>query len=324
MLGGAPKAKLAPFGDIYLELRPLPPSSATCSRPSTASTSRRTPTASPRSTTTASTPPARRPTSSTRRRRTARRRRVFSTGNGAPGYGTVTAPAPSTGIKVGASTQFGAHRLGLDRSHQPGHRQRRDRLVEPRARRRPAPTASTSWPTAPTPPATRPLNTVMDGRYAWETWGGTSRSTPVAAGAAALVYQAYRKAHGGTVPAGFNAHGQADPQVRGASTWATTASPRAPARSNAGRAVQGGGRHRRARVSPERLAVGRLPRQGVPGVPAPDRPRRLDTQTFNVGGPGGTWQVSDRYLKRTDEDVSTSPPRRCRRRARPASTRRTI
>src|SRR5262249_43826942 len=48
------------------------------------------------------------------------------------------------------------------------------------------------------------LNTVMNGDVAWETGGGRSRSTPVAAGAAALVYQAYRQAHGGTVPAGFN------------------------------------------------------------------------------------------------------------------------
>src|SRR6185436_4653038 len=47
------------------------------------------------------------------------------------------------------------------------------------------------------------LNTTTDGHVAWETWGGTSRSTPVAAGATALIYQAWRKAHGGSVPAGF-------------------------------------------------------------------------------------------------------------------------
>ena len=32
---------------------------------------------------------------------------VFSTGNGAPGYGTATPPSPVAGINVGASTQFG-------------------------------------------------------------------------------------------------------------------------------------------------------------------------------------------------------------------------
>ena len=44
-------------------------------------------------------------------------------------------------------------------------------------------------------PGDATLNTVLDGRIAWVTWGGTSRSTPVAAGATALVYQAYKKAH---------------------------------------------------------------------------------------------------------------------------------
>ena len=41
-------------------------------------------------------------------------------------------------------------------------------------------------------PGDATLNTVIDGRNAWETWGGTSRSTPVAVGATALVYQAYK------------------------------------------------------------------------------------------------------------------------------------
>ena len=38
------------------------------------------------------------------------------------------------------------------------------------------------------------LNTILDGRSAWVTWGGTSRSAPVAASATALVYEARRKA----------------------------------------------------------------------------------------------------------------------------------
>ena len=47
------------------------------------------------------------------------------------------------------------------------------------------------------------LNTILDGNDAWLTWGGTSRSTPVAAGATALVYQAWKQANGPTLPAGF-------------------------------------------------------------------------------------------------------------------------
>ena len=41
------------------------------------------------------------------------------------------------------------------------------------------------------------LNSALDGRVAWETWGGTSRSTPVTVAATALVYQAWRQSHGG-------------------------------------------------------------------------------------------------------------------------------
>ena len=47
----------------------------------------------------------------------------------------VDAPAPVTGISVGASTQFGGDRLGFDHELQPGHGQRRDRLVGPRTGR---------------------------------------------------------------------------------------------------------------------------------------------------------------------------------------------
>ena len=45
-------------------------------------------------------------------------------------------------------------------------------------------------------PGDATLNTIIDGRNAWTTWGGTSRSTPVAVGEAALIYQAYKAAHG--------------------------------------------------------------------------------------------------------------------------------
>ena len=57
------------------------------------------------------------------------------------------------------------------------------------------------------------LNSALDGRVAWETWGGTSRSTPVTVAATALVYQAWRQSHGGTIPAGLLRDREADPEV---------------------------------------------------------------------------------------------------------------
>ena len=60
---------------------------------------------------------------------------LFSTGNGAPGYGTTTPPSPVVGIKVGASTQYGATGWDSIKQVQPGQRQRRRELVQPWARR---------------------------------------------------------------------------------------------------------------------------------------------------------------------------------------------
>jgi hypothetical protein len=38
---------------------------------------------------------------------------LFSTGNGAPAYGTTAPPSPDTGIAVGASTEWGSSRVDL-------------------------------------------------------------------------------------------------------------------------------------------------------------------------------------------------------------------
>ncbi|HNT35223.1 MAG TPA: S8 family serine peptidase, partial [bacterium] len=45
-------------------------------------------------------------------------------------------------------------------------------------------------------PGSVPINEYRNGWGAWETWGGTSRSCPLAAGIAALVYEAYQQKHG--------------------------------------------------------------------------------------------------------------------------------
>jgi hypothetical protein len=131
---------------------------------------------------------------------------VFSTGNGGPGLGTTTPPAPVTSIKVGASTQFGA--TGWDSITR--HSQVTDNDIANWSDRGPGSTGSNGVDlvadgaySAGAVNLTRALQEGKNGQNAWATWGGTSRSTPVTAGATALVYQAFRKAHP-SVPENFN------------------------------------------------------------------------------------------------------------------------
>jgi len=120
-----------------------------------------------------------------------------STGNGAPGFGTTTQPSPMTGINVGASTQYGSTTVfepieGADQiiygdvmswsGRGPGARG--DAGVDL--------LANGAWGAGDLP-----LNLTWSGASSWYTWGGTSRSTPTAAGNAALMYQAYKQANGG-------------------------------------------------------------------------------------------------------------------------------
>lgn len=122
---------------------------------------------------------------------------LFSTGNGAPGYGTNAPPSPVTGIAVGASTQMGAAG-GWDSATDIDQVNVGD--VIPWSNRGP----SASGGLAPNVVADGayssgaiPLNMgAFNGAYAWDIWGGTSRSCPVAAGNLTLVYDAYKSANG--------------------------------------------------------------------------------------------------------------------------------
>ncbi|MDW8350679.1 MAG: S8 family serine peptidase [Anaerolineae bacterium] len=123
---------------------------------------------------------------------------LFSTGNGASAYGTVAPPTPASGIGVGASTEFGS--TGWDSIT------RTDQIVYgdviPFSNR------------GPGARGTNGVDVVAGGAFAagaeelnyysistwgapngdlsWASWGGTSRSAPVAGGVLALIYQAYR------------------------------------------------------------------------------------------------------------------------------------
>ncbi len=127
---------------------------------------------------------------------------LVSTGNGAPGYGTTTPPSPNTGIRVGASTQFGS--TGWDSITSTTQIMSND---------------VTGWSNrGPGARGTAGVDVVANGAYAagdealnyysvstwgapngnlsWASWGGTSRSSPVAMGNLALLYQAYKAKNG--------------------------------------------------------------------------------------------------------------------------------
>lgn len=127
---------------------------------------------------------------------------LFSTGNGAPAYGTAAPPSPATGIAVGASTEFGS--TGWDSITSTTQILAND--VIPFSNR------------GPSARGTNGVDVVAGGAYAagdeelnyysvstwgapdgnssWVSWGGTSRSAPVAGGVLALIYQAYKEANG--------------------------------------------------------------------------------------------------------------------------------
>ena len=130
-----------------------------------------------------------------------------SSGNGGWGFGTINSPQGDTTVSVGASSKYGASTVF-------GSALTADQLLNgdvasfsgrgPDALGRPDPDvlATGAWGAGDTP-----LNAAVydayevswfvgDGNNAWYEWGGTSRSSPEAAGVMALVYQAYKEANG--------------------------------------------------------------------------------------------------------------------------------
>ena len=230
---------------------------------------------------------------------------LFSTGNGAPGFGTVTPPSPASAISVGASTQFGG--TGWDSIDRISQVTEDDVMVwsnrGPGANATPgvdvvADGAFSSGDTT--------LNTVLDGRTAWVTWGGTSRSAPVAASATALVYEARRKA-GGSINPGFYSTAK-DILKSSAKDFGYDSMIQGAGSVDAGKATATAA-GARSRVSPNEWRVGDYRGQEYPVFAHTIAPGGSDSQSFTLDGPG-TWQVSDRQMVRTDSEslsFSSSP-----------------
>lgn len=120
---------------------------------------------------------------------------IFSVGNGSPGFGTVAGPAPENGLFVGSSTTHGS--TGWDDAA--GADQITYGDVGSFSGRGPGAKGDAGvhlLASGSRSSGDVPVNQAMSGWHAWTTWGGTSRSGPVAAGNAALVYQAFRDTFG--------------------------------------------------------------------------------------------------------------------------------
>lgn len=218
---------------------------------------------------------------------------LFSTGNGAPGYGTEAPPSPHQAIAVGASTQFGG--TGWDSIANASQIVDNDVMVW--SNRGPGATGSSGTDLVADgafSPGDATLNTVLDGNDAWTTWGGTSRSAPVAGAATLLVYDAFKQANG-VVPAGFNAKAReilkAGALDLGYDGW-TQGSGSVDAKRATEIAASGGS------VTPDAWRVGDYRGSHYSSFTHIVSPGGSDAQSFTVSG-SGTYTVSDRYLQRT-------------------------
>lgn len=116
---------------------------------------------------------------------------LFSTGNGAPGYGTAAPPSPASGIGIGASTLYGT--IGLFETIESA-----DQIIGgdvmtwsnrgPGARNV---VGADVVATGAFGTGDLSLNGVLWGAIATDSFSGTSMAAPVAAGNLALMYQAW-------------------------------------------------------------------------------------------------------------------------------------
>ncbi|HXG26677.1 MAG TPA: S8 family serine peptidase [Candidatus Binatia bacterium] len=225
---------------------------------------------------------------------------LFSTGNGAPGFGTTAPPSPSAAIAVGASTQFGG--TGWDSIYDTT--QITDNEVMVWSNRGFGATGSPGVDIVADgafSAGSLTLNSFLNGNVAWETWGGTSRSTPVAAGAAALVYQAWREANGTPPPNFFR---QVKQYLKsGATDLGYPGTIQGAGAVDAYEAVLSA-IGAQASVTPTEWRAGDYRGDEYDVFAHVMSPGDTDSQEFSIDGPG-TWDISDREMVRTDVETFT-------------------
>lgn len=122
---------------------------------------------------------------------------LFSTGNGAAGYGTVAPPSPLSGIGVGASTLFGETGSQFEAIASA------DQITggDPMSWSNRGPGARNTVgadviATGAFGTGSVALNEVLSGAVATGSFGGTSQAAPIAAGNLALIYDAWQQRTG--------------------------------------------------------------------------------------------------------------------------------
>ncbi|MBN1810866.1 MAG: DUF11 domain-containing protein [Anaerolineae bacterium] len=222
----------------------------------------------------------------------------MSAGNTGPGYGTTGAPQPITAIQVGASNEYGstdtyeplasleqitAGDIGPFSSRGPSAN---NQLV-------PHVSANGSWGSG----ALGLNESGGDGWTAWDNWGGTSRSGPLAMGAGAIVMDAYYQAHGQwpdwyevrqILMQGAN-HIYSDPMSEGTGYL------------NIGRSAYLAGGDRGVVVTPDYWDAGDFEGMRYPGgfahIARPGQTYATTMEIENVGPDGATVTVSDYTLE---------------------------
>ena len=222
-----------------------------------------------------------------------------STGNGAPGFGTVNSPSNYNGISVGASTQFGG--TGWDSIKYA--RQIVDNEVMVWSDRGPGSNGTVGTDIVADGAFSSgdiTLNTILDGNFAWLTWGGTSRSTPVAGRRGARL-PGVPGGSAGPLPADFHTTVR-EILKSSAKDLGYESSIQGSGSLDAGRAVQLAAGTRGATVKPDDWRPGNYRGTEYPAFVHSLTPGGSSTKTFQVTG-SGKYRVSDRYLRKTDTET---------------------
>jgi subtilisin family serine protease len=205
---------------------------------------------------------------------------LAATGNGGHGYGTTTSPGGGSIIDVGASTAYGALRVlefVTPEQFVSGE-------IQPWSNRGPGGLGDISPDIVAVgayATGANPLNIYYgNGESAYDVFGGTSLSTPVAAGHMALVYQAFRQTYSrwpiweearaillnGAQDLGYDVLAQGAGNVQAGQSIAIAV----------GKA---------ALVQPEQWQAGGYRAESYPAFPAILQPGEQDTQIFTIYNP---------------------------------------